>query len=320
MGGILKGYLQEHLEVVRGRLEQFCSCELTEADELTRLATSREGKLIRPSLVILSGLCLEGLNDDHYTIAAVIEMFHIASLLHDDVLDKADTRRHEPSVNYLFGNKAAVLLGDLLVACAVKAAATVERPGEPEGIVDIVSSTCEGELVQQRNCGNFDLSEQKYFEIISRKTGALLAGSIVHGVRLAGADEAICVKAREVGIDFGLAFQIMDDVRDIISPVDESGKTGGTDFLQGKLTLPLIHHISCVGGEAVEFISSNASVSYSKDVQQELVKRLNSTGSLEYACEQAVSYMQSVRQFVDRLPGKKAVQAFTELADMVLAR
>ncbi len=319
MSGLTDEYLCGHLDIVRSRIRAYCACELAESDQLVKQVISREGKLIRPSLVLLGGLGFSGLTDDHYILASVVEMLHIASLLHDDVLDQAQIRRHEPTVNYLYGNKASVLLGDLLVACAVRAGAKITNVGNADYVMDMVIRTCEGELTQQRNSGNYYLSQEQYISIISGKTAALFAGCLSQGVRLAGADSELCQQAREAGMAFGLAFQIMDDVRDITSLADRAGKTTGTDFLQNKLTLPIIDHIACDGESAIEFLKANSDMTYTEQLQEELTKRLNSTGSLDFARNMATSYMETVRLFINKHFEKTAGIVFESIIDRVLS-
>ncbi|MBN2063949.1 MAG: polyprenyl synthetase family protein [Sedimentisphaerales bacterium] len=308
-----------HLQLVRDVIVRHCSCDLPEAAELMRYVTNNtSGKMIRPALLLITGQGLGNLQQDHYSAAAVIEMMHIASLLHDDVLDNAQYRRDMHSANAVFGNKTAILMGDLMVSCALKAAMDIESRKGLERTISALFLTCQGELAQQRNAGNFQLSQQQYLQIITNKTAIVMACSMWQGALLAGADDDCCSQAWDAGLGFGVAFQIMDDIRDIITPGENGGKTAGTDFLQGKLTLPLIHHISNTSPDVIDWLKAHCQDTYDDNMRNELISRLDQTASLDYARNQALEYMQKCTDFTSQQLDGIAVNEFELLCGKVL--
>ncbi len=312
--------LSQHLQTVRDIIVRQCSCDLPEADELVRYVTSNtSGKMVRPALLLLTGAGLGELQQDHYNAAAVIEMMHIASLLHDDVLDDAQRRRGLPSVNAVYGNKNAILTGDLMVSCALKAAMQIESRKGLERTISALFLTCEGELAQQRNAGNFQISQQQYLQIVSNKTAIVMACSMWQGALLADADEECCSQAWDAGLGFGVAFQIMDDIHDIITPVGNGGKTTGTDLLQGKLTLPLIHYIANSTPDVLDWLKSCFLDRSDDSLRDELISRLGQSGSLDYARSQALEYMQKCTDFIGRQLSGFAVKEFELLCGKVLS-
>ena len=311
-------YLAEDLKQVKVLIDNYCQCNLPEASDVLNLIRERNGKMIRPMLVLLSGKAFGQLKKDHYLIAAIIEMVHVASLLHDDVLDEAETRRYQPSLNNLVGNKAAVLAGDLLLSIALTATLDLESKDEFGEVIKIVGQVCEGELAQQRTSGDLALTEEQYFNIVSHKTASLLACCIERGAFVSGASQEDCKLAFGMGLEFGIAFQVMDDIRDILSLEGDSGKTVGTDFLLGKLTLPLIHHISTSGDGGLEWLKSVSSSNFNEEVKRELVGRLNQTDSLEYCRVKVLSFSKGIRDFVVTIKEEKLREAYEALIDTVV--
>src|SRR4051812_25250229 len=198
------------------------------------------GKRLRPALVLLSGRAAGTINESHPVLAAVVEMIHTATLVHDDILDEAVVRRHAATVNAEWGNEAAVLLGDYLFTHAFHLAASLESTLACRWIGRATNLVCEGEMQQVHNRGNLDLDEDAYFAIIRGKTAELTAVSCRLGAHYAGAPEATVVALENYGRDLGVAFQIADDVLDIWGDERTTGKSLGTDLEKQKLTLPLI--------------------------------------------------------------------------------
>ena len=311
-------YLADDLKQVKAMIEKYCQSSLPEASAVLDMVKARNGKMVRPMLVLLSGKAYGQLTNDHYIIAAVLEMIHVASLLHDDVLDEAETRRFQPSLNNLIGNRAAVLAGDLLLSISLNAALDLENQGEFKDVIKIISQLCEGELAQQRTSGCGSLTENQYLDIVTFKTASLLACCIERGAFLAGADADERKAAFKMGQDFGIAFQIMDDIKDIISEEDESGKTAGTDFLLGKLTLPVIDHVVKAGPDSVKWLEGISSEEFNSETRRKLIERLNQTGSIEY-CKDKVEYLsKDIYSFISSIEDKKLQQVYKALIDKVI--
>lgn len=209
-------------------------------DELTSRVRGFHGKRIRPVLLLLSAQACGGVRPEHHTLAAVIEMIHVATLVHDDLLDGADTRRHMNTVNAEWGDEASVLLGDYLFSQAYYLAATLETTTACQIIGEATNRTCEGELRQISHRGDFQLSESEYLEILAGKTARLIECCCRLGAQFAGGDENVVDSMGRFGQKLGVSFQIVDDLLDIVGRADETGKSIGTDWAKRKMTLPAI--------------------------------------------------------------------------------
>ena len=237
------------------RVEEFIGKDLQEVEEifLTELescnpyvtdvfahVTRFQGKRLRPMLLLLSAASAGGINRTHKVLAAVVEMIHTATLVHDDVLDEAETRRHVATVNARWNNETSVLFGDYLFTHAFHLASSLETTLACRLIGRSTNLVCEGELSQIHERGNFDLSEEVYLEIINGKTAELCALSCFLGAHYSQVDETVSQTLERYGRSLGNAFQIADDLLDILGNEDEMGKTLGSDFVKQKLTLPFI--------------------------------------------------------------------------------
>ncbi len=213
------------------------------ADIFTHVAHFR-GKRLRPMLLLLSASATGPIAESHRVLAAVVEMIHTATLVHDDVLDEAETRRHVATVNTRWNNETSVLFGDYLFTHAFHLASSLETTLACRLIGRATNIVCEGELTQIRERGNLELSEEAYLRIIDGKTAELCAVSCYLGAHYAEAEESVSKSLEQYGRALGIAFQISDDLLDILGSEDETGKSLGTDFKKQKLTLPLIRLLS----------------------------------------------------------------------------
>ena len=209
-------------------------------DELVRYGCLLGGKRLRPALLLLTARCLGPVKPDHLTLAAVVEMIHTATLVHDDVLDEANMRRHLATVNARWDNEASVLLGDYLFTHAFYLASTLDNILGCRLIGRATNIVCEGELRQKGCRGNFRLSEREYLEIIESKTAELTAVSCRLGVLFSGGSPELCDEMDGFGRDLGIAFQIADDLLDVLGEEATTGKSLGTDLEKQKPTLPII--------------------------------------------------------------------------------
>jgi octaprenyl-diphosphate synthase len=198
------------------------------------------GKRLRPILLLLTGKTAGGLTPAHPVLAAVVEMIHTATLVHDDVLDGAEVRRHVATVNVRWNNETSVLYGDYLFTHAFHLAASLESALACRLIGRATNLVCEGELSQVRHRGDLNLTEDEYLKVIDGKTGALCSISCQLGALYSKAGEEQVEAANRFGLLLGRAFQIADDVLDLVGLEDRVGKTLGTDLSQEKLTLPTI--------------------------------------------------------------------------------
>lgn len=199
-----------------------------------------QGKHLRPSLVALSASCLGDLNDAHITVAVIIEMVHLATLVHDDVMDEARIRRGRPTLASSCGNEIAVLFGDCLFAQALKLAAGFPTPEICRAVAAATNTVCTGEILQTQNRRNFQFSRGEYFRVLEMKTAELFALSCDLSALLSGATTKQRESLRQFGLTFGTAYQIFDDCVDLFGTEAAAGKSLGTDLAKGKLTLPIL--------------------------------------------------------------------------------
>jgi len=203
-------------------------------------ALTGNGKQLRPALVALGANAVGKANEDHIRVAVIIEMVHLATLVHDDVMDEAEIRRGRLTLASNWGNDIAVLFGDCLFAHALRLAASFPTPEICRAVSAATNTVCSGEILQNRNRANFQLPRTEYFRIMEMKTGELFALSCDLAALLAGASAAQRDAMRRFGMAFGTAYQIFDDCLDLFGTEAKAGKSLGTDLVKGKMTLPLI--------------------------------------------------------------------------------
>jgi len=278
---------------------------------LLECVSTRSGKMLRPGLVLLAGRCCGKITDEHIRVAAIVEMIHNATLLHDDVIDEGQKRRGLPTINSLWGNESAVLLGDFLLSRAFKMCAELE-PQVARIIAAIAIRVCEGELRQVSQRQNWQLSESEYIDIITEKSAALFSGCCYLGGLLARASETQVQSLADFGLNAGIAFQITDDLLDIIGDENKTGKTLGSDVSKRKLTLAVIHLLGAVeeGEESAAKSKLNA-VGESKEALAEMLRRY---GSLEYAGGRAQEFVGRAIGALAGLKESDAKEALIETA------
>lgn len=277
------------------------------------------GKMLRPALVLLSGQACGRLTPEHEIIAAVVEMVHMATLVHDDVLDEADVRRGLVSLNRLQGNEAAVLFGDFLISHAFHLCSGLESQYASRLIGSTTNTVCEGELMQIYHRGNLDLGEDEYIEIVSRKTASLTSTCCVLGARYAGADAATIGRLEAYGLNVGIAFQIADDLLDLLGDEREVGKTLGLDLKKRELTLPAIHLLSHAAGdvraEARRLLSDGQ-----PDRLARVRRLLAEAGSVEYSRQVARRHVDAALASLADLPASPAKDSLRSMAHFIVER
>src|SRR5437762_1025200 len=203
-------------------------------------ALNGQGKQLRPALVALSANSLGKLNDSHVTVAVIIEMVHLATLVHDDVMDEAEIRRGRPTLAAKWSNEIAVLFGDCLFAQALKLAASFPTPEICRAVAMATNTVCAGEILQLQHRRDFEFSRKQYFKALEMKTAELFALSSELSACLSGTSEETRQTLRRFGLAFGTAYQLFDDCVDLFGSEATAGKSLGTDLAKGKLTLPVL--------------------------------------------------------------------------------
>jgi len=282
------------------------------------------GKMLRPGLVLLSYRVVRDASCEKKTqydirntqyeairVAAIVEIIHNATLLHDDVIDEGQKRRGGPTINSLCGNESAVLLGDFLLSRVFKMCADLQ-PQVTKIIASAAGRTCEGELRQITQRRNWQLDESEYIDIITEKSAALFSGACLLGGLLACGSEVQVRSLSDFGLNTGIAFQITDDLLDVIGDEGETGKTLGSDVDKNKLTLATIHLLRTVDESGKDAVIN---VVCDKGAPAEMLRRY---GSLEYAHIRAQEFVSKAIGSLAGLRESEAKNALIETARLVL--
>lgn len=296
--------------------EQLCEHPQTVGiEKLISHIRTQAGKMLRPAMVLLSGLSCGKITDEHIKVAAIFEIIHEATLLHDDVIDDADKRRGQKSLNKLYGNESAVLLGDFLLSVVFSMTARLNNDIASQ-IAEAAGKTCRGELNQNLQKRNWKLSQQQYIEIIADKSAQIFKSCCRLGAKLSNADNDTIEKLGDYGLNLGIAFQIADDVLDIIGDEEKIGKTLGTDFVETKPTLPLIHLLENSDAkqknEIIGLVDNNE--------LKELAKLLTENGSVEFSQQTVSRYVARAIESLASLPDSPAKLALLDTANFIAAR
>ncbi len=315
--------LADQLEQTTLIFERQLASELSAVNRLCLHVEQYRGKMLRPTLVLLSGLASGNppgaasvLGERHRVVAAVAEMIHMATLVHDDVLDEAEIRRRGATVNHLWGNEAAVMLGDYLISNAFHLCSTLGDPSINLALGEVTNTLCEGELMQLHHRDDYGIDEETYFEIVRRKTSSLIGECCKLGAVLAGADEATTKAMRSFGLALGTAFQIRDDLLDLIGEPSVVGKSLGRDLAKGKLTLPLIRTIACSDQRQRGHILRLLQQQDSEAVREILL----SGGAVESTEQTAFDEAQHARECLRQLAPSSARELLEHFAETVVSR
>lgn len=324
--GIEHGALGERVAAELAEIESRFAAELVSdlacVNDLARHLEQYRGKMLRPMLVLLSGLAAEPVQplvDAHRVLAAVVEMVHMATLVHDDVLDESQMRRRGFTINHLRGNEAAVMLGDYLISHAYHLCSSINDQAAARLIASATNTVCEGELLQLSNRNNWSLDEQTYFQIIRRKTAALCGVSCRVGAMFSHAPRPRCDAMDRYGELLGIAFQIIDDVLDLTGDPAVVGKSLGKDLEKGKLTLPLIHRLeTALPAQRQVLIDLLRSDRPERAV--EIGQLLTASDSVAYARRRAEQLIEQAKGQLLGLADSPARAVLMQMADAVITR
>jgi octaprenyl-diphosphate synthase len=280
------------------------------------------GKRVRPALNILSNYAVggDGSRANAIRMATVMEFLHTATLVHDDIIDNADTRRNRASVNARFGNQTAVLMGDWLYMSAFETSLQERSLEVLDILTRLTRKMTEGELIQLTMLGRTDVSEKEYFDVLQRKTSFLFSACCEIGAILGGANEKQQIALRDYGMNLGTAFQLADDLLDFTANETTLGKAAGADLLEGKLTLPLILLLkdNPERRPALEQIMHDGD--YGRVSRENLLKDLETGGFLEATKQRAHFYAVEAGRNLEILLESKYRDALTEIAAYIVER
>lgn len=288
-------------------------------DRITHYIVKRKGKQMRPMFVFFSaGLC-GGIAESTYRGAALVELLHTASLVHDDVVDNANQRRGFFSVNALWKNKIAVLVGDFLLAKGLSLSIKNDDINLLAIVTYAVEQMSEGELLQIEKARRMDIEESIYFEVIRQKTASLIASCCACGAASAGADQETIDKMHQFGEYVGIAFQIKDDLFDF--GIDDVGKPLGNDIKEKKLTLPLIHALNQTSKKEKRYIINLVkNHNEDNDKVREVIDFVRNSGGMDYATQKMLEYQQRAFDILDGFPNNAYRESLEQLVKFTTER
>ncbi len=308
--------VEPFLEAVGQRLAQ----QINEFDPAlapyAEYALTGNGKHLRPTLVALVANSLGPVNDSHVTVAAIIEMVHLATLVHDDIMDEAEIRRGQLTLAANWGNEIAVLFGDCLFAQALKLAASFPTPEVCRAVAASTNTVCSGEILQTRHRRSFERSRREYFRVLEMKTAELFALSCEMAAFLSDATVAERSALRQFGLSFGTAYQIYDDCMDLFGTEAAAGKSLGTDLAKGKLTLPVLlawERATPAERARLEEMIQNWQPAFMRRVSELLVRYETLPSTLEVLTQ----HLDAARQALLGLPGSNGRAGLMRLTDFL---
>jgi octaprenyl-diphosphate synthase len=310
------------LSLVEDEFERACRSNIQVIAYIGDYLRASGGKRVRPALTLLSTYAAGGdaSRPNVVRMATVMEFLHTATLVHDDIIDNAETRRNRASINSRFGNQTAVLMGDWLYMSAFET--SLKERSLP--ILDILTAVTrkmtEGELLQLTLLGRADISEEQYFDVLRRKTAFLFSACCEIGAILGGASPAEQRALRDYGMHLGTAFQLVDDLLDFTATKDALGKAAGVDLLEGKVTLPLIYLLADEPDERRNVQAVMRSGSYEEHPRAALLGAAERTGALERARARATEYASAARTALDALPASPYAEALRSIPAFILER
>jgi len=310
----------EELDLFDEHMREAMRSKVAFVDMVARYIVRQKGKRIRPALVLLTAKACGEINDRTYRGASLVEILHTATLIHDDVVDDADTRRGLASINAVWKNKIAVLMGDYMLAKGLLLSIGSNDFDFLKITSDAVRRMSEAEILQIAKSRDLDLDEQTYFRIISDKTASLISTCCQIGAASVSNDAQTLESMRVFGENLGLVFQIRDDLLDYVGRTSITGKPTGLDLKEKKLTLPLIHSLAeaprSEGRHILHIIKNGAK---RKDVQA-VVEFAHSYGGITYTIGRAEHYSKLAADALDILPSSPAKEALTGFVQFVMER
>ncbi len=316
------GLIKRELNLVEEEFEQQASSSIQVINYLGEYLRSSGGKRLRPSLLILASKAVGGNTNEESVIrlATVMEMLHTATLVHDDIIDNANTRRSKTSVNARLGNQSAVLMGDWLYMSAFETSLKERSLEILDILTELTRKMTEGELIQLTMLGRTDISEIEYFDILRRKTAYLFSACCEIGAILGNASMEEQKALRDYGLNLGISFQLTDDVLDFTAESETLGKASGADLLEGKLTLPLILLVENdpdVKSKLEEIIREGE---YRNGTREALLNQLSANGYIEKTRERAYDFATKAAKNLEILRKTEYCLAMEEIPVFMIER
>lgn len=311
------GYLKKDLNIIEDALNKVIQAEHPVLRKASTQLLRAGGKRIRPVFVILSGQLGEYDINRITTVAVSLELIHMATLVHDDVIDEAELRRGEPTIKHLHGNRVAMYTGDYMLARGLETITTLKDPGIHHLLAKTLVKVCVGEIEQIKDKYNWDQNLRDYLRRIRRKTALLIATSCKLGAIASGIPEKDANKLYNYGYYIGMSYQIIDDILDFTSTEKELGKPAGNDLLQGNITLPVLIAMKDKSFYALlrKTFSNPGSVATSDF--NHLLESLKNTNAIEASYKISNQYLQKALLELDTLPDHKAKVTLENIAKYI---
>ncbi|WP_296889724.1 short chain isoprenyl diphosphate synthase IdsA [uncultured Methanobrevibacter sp.] len=322
---ILGNYSSDIIKTIEDELVVITPNNLQEA---SIYLTKAGGKMLRPSLCLITAEAVGGKKDNALKAGSAIELIHTFSLIHDDIMDDDDMRRGMPSVHKVWGEDVAILAGDTLFSKAfeiiINSNQEINTPAQINKalatVADACVKICEGQASDMGFEDRFDVSEEEYMEMIFKKTGALIAAATKVGAIMGGASDEVVDAMYEYGRLIGLAFQIQDDYLDLASDEETLGKPIGSDIGKGKMTIIAINGLSSVGDDSEKLLEILKDDNNSQEDIDLAIEILTKCGAIEYARNLALDSVNQAKEVLEILPDSSSKQVLSDIADFVLER
>ena len=315
----IRALVEEDFRAANARVREELRSDVALINQLGEYLVAAGGKRLRPLVVLLAARACGIRGQGHIELAAVIEFIHTATLLHDDVVDGSELRRGRDTANAVWGNPASVLTGDFLYSRAFQMMVKVDDMHVMRIMADATNRIAEGEVMQLLNCHDPDTTEERYMEVIHRKTATLFEAGARLGAVAAGRPAAEEQALGAYGLHLGTAFQLIDDVLDYSASAEEMGKNIGDDLAEGKPTLPLIRAMQHGGPEQRALLRKVVEHGPGEHIE-EIIRIVSGSGALEYTRERAVVESTKARAALKSLPVSPYLEGLKDLAEFALAR
>jgi len=312
--------IRPHIDKVESRIRQQVRDFDPGIEPYMEYICRTNGKRIRPALAILVGGATGELSEEHHHLGMILELIHMATLVHDDIIDGATSRRKVPTANAKWGNGMAVLLGDALFSHALKLSTDFDNLELSRAISLASREVCQGEVLQTQRRFDLTVTRKDYFKIIEMKTGALFAAACQLASMISGSSQAISEAMFDYGMKLGTAYQIYDDVVDLVGSEDQIGKTLGTDLEKGKLTLPILNLLERARPEQKAKLTKRIVEQQAIDLQV-IVGIAEYEGAIEEAINTASELLNEARAclaLVNASPSAEALHNITLFVDQLL--
>lgn len=313
--------IEDELKRVEEAINTHLESDVSFISDITHYVLSSGGKRIRPVLLILSARLCNYVGERVYTLSAVVEFIHTATLLHDDVIDNSHLRRGHPTVNSRWGNEISILIGDYLYSTAMSLSLADKDHLVMRTISDVTVEMAKGQVIETLKQRDLGISEADYYRIIGSKTASLFAACCTIGALLGGVSPQQRARVAAFGQDLGMAFQMADDTLDFVAPEAKLGKPVNNDLKEGKITLPIIAALQQATPQEIQMITDYLHSEHASDTDfQDIIALLYKYNTLQTTMARAQEYVTQAKQHLHGFADSPALTTLHALADYVVSR